>query len=391
MSKKNLLVISNSFPDEDNTFAGDIFVKEQIKYLRRYFDNVYVVSPVAYGMERLRKTEHSDYQFDNVQVFFPKYVNNPLFWCYGRSLWVDREARAIMSVIEKEDLHFNLIHAHFTWPSGAVAVKLKRSIEVPVVITEHTHETLYKALREGNPYYTNTWKECDAIIRVNKKDVPLICHSGIDSSKVYPIANGYDPGKYYPIDREKARQSLGLPADLKIVLNISRLSEEKGQKYFISAVNDIVKDRDDVACYIGGIGPLKGALEHQIASLNLQEQIKLVGFIPDEQMGLWMNACDLFVLPSLRESFGVVQIEAMACGKPVVATRNGGSEEVITSDEHGLLVEPANSDDLAEKILVALNRKWDRKTILTYAKRFSLENITLEIVCVYRSLIAEHF
>lgn len=383
MPERNLLVISNSFPNKDNTFVGDVFVKEQIKYLRHYFDNVYVVSPVAYGMEHLRKTEHSDYQFDNVQVFFPKYVNNPLFWYHGRSLWVNLEARAVMSLIEREDLHLDLIHAHFTWPSGAVAVRLKKSLGVPVVITEHTHETLYKALREGNPYYTRTWEECDAIIRVNKKDVPLICRCGVDPSKVCSIANGYDPAKYYPVDKKAARQSLDLPVDSKIVLNISRLYKEKGQKYLISAINDIVKDRDDIICYIGGTGPLKNDLEQQITSLNLQEYVKLAGFIPDEQMNLWMNACDLFVLPSLSESFGIVQLEALACGRPVVATRNGGSEEVIISDEYGLLVEPANSEDLAEKILVALDREWDREAILAYAERFTWENIAKEIMGVY--------
>jgi len=387
MSERNLLVISNSFPNKDNTFVGDIFVKEQIKYLRHYFDNVYVISPVAYGMERLRKTKHFDYQFDNVKVFFPKYTNYPLFWYYGRSSWVGLEASAIMSLIKKENLHFDLIHAHFTWPSGAVAVKLKKSLGVPVVITEHTHETLYKALREGNPYYINTWRECDAIIRVNKKDVPLICRCGVDPSKVYAIANGYDPGKYYPVDKKEARQSLDLPVDLKIVLNISRLYKEKGQKYLISAINDIVKDRDDIFCYIGGTGPLKNDLEQQITSLNLQEYVKLAGFIPDEQINLWMNACDLFVLPSLSESFGIAQLEALACGKPVVATRNGGSEEIIISDEYGLLVEPEDPEELAEKILVALDREWDREVILAYVERFTWENIGKEIVSMYSRVL----
>jgi len=383
MSEKNLLVISNSFPNEDNTFVGDVFVKEQIKYLRHYFDNVYVVSPVAYGMEHLRKTKHFDYQFDNVQVFFPKYINNPLFWYYGRSLWVDLEARAIMSLIEKEDLHLDLIHAHFTWPSGAVAVRLKKSLGVPVVITEHTHETLYKALREVNPYYTNTWKECDAIIRVNKKDVPLICRCGIDSSKVYSIANGYDPIKYYPIDKKKARRSLYLPVDLKIVLNISRLYDEKGQKYLISAINDIVKDRDDIVCYIGGTGPLKNDLEQQVVSLNLQEYVKLAGFISDEQMNLWINAADIFVLPSLGEGNPTIMFECLGCGKPFVGTTVGGVPEVITSDEYGLLVEPADPENLAEKILVALDREWDRDKILAYAERYTWENIAEEIMGVY--------
>jgi len=387
MPEKNLLVISNSFPNEDNTFVSDIFVKEQTKYLRHYFDNVYVISPVAYGMERLRKTKQSDYQFDNVQVFFPKYINNPLFWYYGRSLWVDLEARAIMSLIEEADLHFDLIHAHFTWPSGAVAVRLKKLLGIPVVITEHTHTTLYKALRKESPYYTKTWEECDAIIRVNKKDIPLICRCGADPSKVYSIANGYDPRKCYPVDKEEARRSLGLPEDVKIVLNISRLYEVKGQNHFISAISNIVKERDNLACYIGGTGPLKNDLEQQIASLNLQECVILAGFIPNEQMNLWMNACDLFVLPSLSESFGIVQLEALACGKPVVATRNGGSEEVIISDEYGLLVEPGDPEDLAEKILVALDREWDRDAILRYVERYTWENIARDIVGVYDQVL----
>jgi len=360
-----------------------IFVKEQIKYLRHYFDNVYVISPVAYGMERLRKTKHFDYQIDNVRIFFPKYINNPLFWHYGRSLWVDLEARAIMSLIEKEELHFDLIHAHFTWPSGAVAVRLKKSLRLPVVITEHTHETLYKAIRERNPYYTNTWRECDAIIRVNKKDISQICRCGVDSSKVYSIANGYDLRKYYPIDKEKACQLLSLPRDLKIVLNISRLYEEKGQKYLISAINDIVKDRDDIVCYIGGTGPLKDDLEQQIASLNIQRYVKLAGFIPDEQMNLWINAADIFVLPSLGEGNPTIMFECLGCGKPFVGTTVGGVPEVITSDDYGLLVEPADPKDLARKILMALGREWDREAILKYAEQYTWENIVKEIVSVY--------
>jgi teichuronic acid biosynthesis glycosyltransferase TuaC len=76
----------------------------------------------------------------------------------------------------------------------------------------------------------------------------------------------------------------------------------------------------------------------------------------------------------------------MACGKPVVATRNGGSEEVVTSDEYGLLAEPADPEDLAEKILIALDREWDREAILAYAERFTWENIVKDILKIYRSL-----
>jgi glycosyltransferase involved in cell wall biosynthesis len=384
MEAKNLLVITNSFPDKENKYVGDVFVKEQVKYLKNYFGKVYVISPVAYGVEYLRKTKHEDYEFDNVQVRFPKYVNLPLFYFYFRDFWIYLEKKAILKLIQKERIKFDLIHAHFTWPSGAVAVGLKKEFEVPVVITEHTHITLYKELKRKNKQYIRTWGLCDAIIRVNKKDIPLFVEAGVSPNKVFHIVNGYDPHKFKPVSMDEARERLGLEKDREIILHISRLHEEKGQKYLIEAIKKNLEYRKDVLCFIGGSGPLKDELQKQINDSNLQDHVKLIGFVPDELLSIWMNACDLFVLPSLRESFGIVQIEAMACGKPVVATYNGGSEEIITSDDYGFLVEPANSDELADNILIALSTDWDDGKIREYAEQFRWENIVKEITQVYR-------
>ena len=386
MEAKNLLVITNSFPDKENKYVGDVFVKEQVKYLKNYFEKVYVISPVAYGVEYLRKTKHEDYEFDNVQVCFPKYGNLPLFYFYFRDFWIYLEKMAILKLIQKERIKFDLIHAHFTWPSGAVSVELKREFEVPVVITEHTHVTLYKELKRKNKQYLRTWELCDAIIRVNKKDIPLFVGAGVSTNKVFHIVNGYDPRKFKPVLMDEARDRLGLEKERKIILNISRLYEEKGQKYLIETIKKVLEYRKDVLCIIGGSGPLKDKLERQVNDLNLQDHVKLIGFIPDEVLSIWMNACDLFVMPSLSESFGVVQIEAMACGKPIVATCNGGSEEIITSEDYGLLCEPANPDELAEKILIALSTDWDGEKILEYAKRFTWENVAMKIMEVYENV-----
>ena len=384
MPERNLLVISNSFPNKDNTFVGDVFVKEQIKYLRHYFDNVYVVSPVAYGMEHLRKTEHSDYQFDNVQVFFPKYVNNPLFWYHGRSLWVDLEARAIMSLIERENLHFDLIHAHFTWPSGAVAVALKQKYSIPVVITEHTSSTFTKAIETQDKIFTDTWSKADKIIRVKQGDVSAFSRVNIPLQNVIPIPNGYDSKKFHPTDTQRCRETLHLPLDKKLILNVGNLyGEVKGHKYLIEAISHVVTKRKDILCLIIGAGKLRTALERQIRSLGLEDYVVLAGGKPHDEIPLWMNACDLFVLPSLNEGNPTVMFEALGCGKPFVGTKVGGVPEVIASDDYGLLVEPADPEGLAEKILVALDREWDREAILAYAERFTWENIAKEIVGVY--------
>lgn len=102
-----------------------------------------------------------------------------------------------------------------------------------------------------------------------------------------------------------------------------------------------------------------------------------------------MNACDLFVLPSLNEGNPTVLPEALGCGKPFVGTKVGGVPEVITSDAYGLLVEPTDPEELAEKILVALDREWDREAILAYAERYTWENIAKEITTIYQGVL-EH-
>ena len=153
-------------------------------------------------------------------------------------------------------------------------------------------------------------------------------------------------------------------------------------------MNEVVKHRKDVLCIIVGSGKSKNELTKQIKKLKLEDYVKLVGEKPHDEIPTWMNACDVFVLPSLRESFGVVQIEAMACGKPVVATYNGGSEEIITSDDYGLLVKPTNPEELAEKILTALDKEWISEAILEHVERFGWASIASEILTVYNLLLA---
>lgn len=390
MTENNLLVISNNFPNQDNSFAANVFVKEQINHLKNNFDNIYVISPVAYGVERVRGIPQINYQYDNISVWFPKYLNFLPSYFYGKSLWRYLQKRAIINLIEREKLSYDLIHAHFTWPSGAVAVDLKEKYNVPVIITEHTSNSIEKAIKSKDRHWIETWKKADAIIRVKKGDIALIEKMGIPKGNIFHIPNGYDQ-KFYSMDMSNCRETLGLPKDKKVLLNVGNLyGDVKGHKYLIEAISHIIQKRNDVLCVIVGAGKLRPTLECQICSLGLEEYVKLVGGKPHDEIPFWMNACDLFVLPSLRESFGVVQIEAMACGKPVVATRNGGSEEIVISEEYGLLVEPGDAEELAEKILVALDKKWDRVAILTYARKFSFETIGYKINSIYEKLFEEH-
>lgn len=390
MKFTNLLIISNNFPDKNNTYVGDIFVKEQVKYLKNYFKNVYVISPLAYGIEYLRKFHFENYTFDNVHVYFPRYLNFPYFYFHFQDFWVYNEYFCICNLIKRNNLQFDLIHAHFTWPSGAVAVKLKKKFQVPVIITEHTHETLYNELKKENKLYIKSWKQCDAIIRVNKKDIPLIVNRGrVPIQKVFHIENGFDPLKFKFVQKDNARRKLGLKNDLKIIFNFGRLSEEKGQKYLIDAVNKVIKTKKNILCIIGGRGPLKNKLQNQINELKLQNHIMLIGFIPDELLTYWIHACDIFVLPSLGEGNPTVMFECLGCGRPFIGTKVGGVTEVIVSDNYGLIVDPGNTESLVQAIEASLDTEWNSQLIEQYAEQFTWENIAKKILSVYYNESAE--
>ena len=297
---------------------------------------------------------------------------------------------SVKKAIVKNKFDFNIIHTHFAWPQGYAGARLKEDYGNPFVVTGHGYDVYSLPFKDDEwrnkiEYVLNT---ADHIITVSQSN--LKCIQKLDvSTPVTVIPNGFRSDLFYPRDSLECRKALNLPQDKKIILTVGNLEPVKGQRYLVEAVQRIIRERKNILCVIVGAGKVRTALERQIRSLGLEDYILLAGGKPHDEIPLWMNACDLFVLPSLRESFGVVQIEAMACGKPVVATRNGGSEEVVISDKYGLLVEPVDPDGLAEKILVALDREWDREAILAYAERFTWENIVKEITTIYQGVL-EH-
>jgi len=379
LKDQTLLILAPSYPNEDGSFITGIFVKHQVAEIKQYFKKVMVIAPVLRSFGHLKKDRLcKDYSYDNVEVYYPRCFYIPILWL--SKIVIDNRLQVVERCIERHHLQFDLIHAHFAWPSGYIGVRLKEKYGKPVITTIHENgERFDREVEMDHPLINTAWSGANALIRVNKKDVPVL--QGYNTC-VYTIPNGFSPA-FHPIDRSVAREQLDLPRDAKIVFTLGNLIKRKGFNYLIDAMERVCDHRDDLFCFIGGTGPERENLHGQIDRLNLGEQVKLLGPVPGEILPFWMNAADLFVLPSLSESFGVVQIEALACGKPVVSARNRGSEEVITSEEHGLLVEPSNSDDLAEKILVALDREWDREVIVRYADRYTWENIVKEIIDVY--------
>ncbi|WP_148883188.1 glycosyltransferase family 4 protein [Thermococcus aciditolerans] len=382
LQDKKLLILAGSFPSKDGSFYIGSFIKGQVDELKNYFEEIIVISPQPVGYRRNLK----EYFYDNVRVYYPRFFHIPVE--FFRKRLGDNFFKAASRIIEGEGLEFDLIHAHFTWPSGYAGVKLKEKYNVPLIITTHgLHVTRLETLKKRSAICT--WNSADAIINVSRKCVELLMSLGIPMSRLYYIPNGVDLGKFYPMDSSVVRKMLGIPIDKKIIVSVGNLVEKKGYIYLINAAKIMRETEKDFAVYIIGGGPLYNYLQNEIRKLGLQKHVKLIGPKPHHEIPLWMNAADVFVLPSLVENFGVVNIEAMACGKPVVSTYNGGSEEIIVSEDYGLLCPPKNPECLAEKILIALEKEWDHERIRNYAKQFTWELVVKQILDVYDKVLGD--
>ena len=383
LKDKTLLILTPSYPNESDSLIAGTFVKYQVAELRQHFRKIIVIAPVLRSFRCLKKDKFcKDYSYDNVEVYYPRSIYIPITWL--SRIVIDNRIKAVERTIGKHHIHFDLIHAHFTWPSGNIGIKLKEKYGAPVVTTIHENGDWFnEEIQMNHPLINKAWSGADALIRVNRKDVPVLQHY---NEQVYCIPNGFPP-IFHPIDTNIARNQLNLPKDSKIIFTLGNLIKRKGFNYLIDAMRIVCNQRSDVFCYIGGVGPDGDCLQKQIEELCLGVKVNLLGSIPVDRLTLWMNACDLFALPSLNEGNPTVMFETLGCGKPFVGTRVGGVPEVITSDDYGLLVEPADPEDLAEKILAALNREWNRGEILRYAAQYTWENIAEEIMSVYAKVI----
>ncbi|NJE05720.1 glycosyltransferase family 4 protein [Thermococcus sp. M36] len=299
-------------------------------------------------------------------------------------------ARKLEKFIQENKIEFDLIHAHFTWPSGYAAARLSKEFNVPLVITAHGYDVY------DLPFRSREWfrkvkfalDSADHVITVSKSNfVILVEKLGIAENKISIIPNGFDSNLFRPMDKALARKQLNLPQDKKVVLNVANLVPIKGHKYLIEAIKNVVKGREDIMLIIVGDGPLRKDLEKQINKLNLESYVKLVGAKPHHEIPLWINAADLFVLPSLSEGNPTVMFEALGVGLPFVGATVGGIPEIITSEDYGLLCPPKDPHCLAEKILIALDKEWDRDKIRKYAEQFTWENIARQTFKVYKQIL----
>jgi teichuronic acid biosynthesis glycosyltransferase TuaC len=397
LNETKLLIISDRFPHEKDTISSS-FVKSQADFLKKYFEKIYVISLTPFVPKYLSKFPFmnprwqrdafaSNYKYDNVEVYFAKHITFP--FNFSRRKRGDTAIKVVNKIIKDYDINFDLIHAHFVYPSGYVGTNLKKKHDKPLIITAHGHDIYELPFIdiEWNSKIKRTLSNSNHVITPSRKCSQILMRIDVAAEKISVIPNGYDLNSFIKMPINEARLLLNLPISKKIILSVGNLEPVKGHKYLIESMKKIHEIDNNILCVIVGSGGSKKSLERTIIENNLSQCVRLVGVIPHNQIPLWMNACDVFILPSLSESFGIVQIEAMACGKPIVATLNGGSEEIIINDKLGILVEQMDIDGIEKAIVEALSKKWDNAYITEYSKQFNWNNIAVEIERIYEEIL----
>jgi glycosyltransferase involved in cell wall biosynthesis len=271
-----------------------------------------------------------------------------------------------------------------TFPATYAACKLKEEYHVPVVATIHEDTGwLEEEIIMNHEKINYAWKNADILIRVNKSETSLLQKYNND---VRFVPNGFTK-TYMPLNKQVCRDALNIDKDEKFVFTYGYCDERKGFQTLIEAISYLSQNGDSIKCYISGRGPYKPYLQKFIDEYGIGGKVKLLDFMSDPALCNWINASDLFIFPSLKESFGIAQLNAMACGSPVIASTNVGSNEIICST-CGELYTLGDAVELSFKISDGIDRNWDRVEIRKYVElHYSWEGISMQLVELYKELI----
>lgn len=390
-----VLVLSRSYP---NNLLPELGL--WVKYLVHHCNNaceLKVISPVPYfppvsGFEMYRRfRDVVRYSSGNgIEVFHPRFLVGP-----RRLLYISEALSYYMGIRSTADrLHhsfgFNLIHAHFSYPDGVVAVRLGRRYGVPVIITEHAPWRPNWIDKQRLIHWQALWaaKGSASLIAVSNYVRDTIIHFTGQPEKVRVIPIGVDGSIFTP---HKGNNKVNKGQ----ILYVGFINFNKGIDILLKAFCHILK-RSPYAklVMVGGsfyndTMKQEERLRQMAKDLGLNNYVEFAGIKSPTEVAKYMRESTMLVLPSRAESFGAVLVEALACGTPVVATRCGGPEEIV-NDKVGILVPREDDNALALAIEQILDHRhnYDPVQLRAYAlKRFAWKNITHSIIDLYNEVL----
>jgi len=384
VSTLHVLTLTPFFPSDQNEVSG-CFIAEPIEQLRRFDvdSGVIAVSPIYYPRKHSSSSAAAEW------VRYPQVPGNLGLSSAGKLLYARLFGRIRQLHTAKP---IDVIHAHAALPCGHAAALLSRRLNIPFVVTVHGLDVFNNCHLGGIPaawrrkVSVDVYRAARNVVCISGK-VQEILKTGTPADTCSSIVyNGVDPSLFSP------NPTVGRPFDPEILI-VGTLLRSKGHELVLRALGHLRPSFPQLRCRIIGEGPDLALFEAMIRDLGIGQHVQFVGRQSRSEVAEAMRRCSVFVLASRNEGLGCVYLEAMSCGRPVVACRGQGIEELIEHGKNGWLISVDGLEELVQGLSVLLGSPELRAGIGAAARHTIMEKLTLShqaqhLAGIYRQAIA---
>lgn len=360
-----ILLVTSAYKSEFNP-VNALFFRDQAKALQKGGNQVGLICALPISLKTVMnekkilfsKEAYNDEGVDTlVQPFFsiPKTPNRT------KKKRFSIAKQLFLEYVEKFGLP-EILHVH-TFLAGELAIWVKEQYGIPYVVTEHSTNFARGNFSQSQLQFSKqVYKNSKSNIAVSNEFCSLL--EELTSCKFKYVPNVVDTTFFKPSSEVKNTECFTF-------LNVAHLDAKKNQAGLIKSFAEQFLGKTKYNLIIAGDGPEKENLQTLISSLGVNSQVSLFGRASREEVLILMQQANCFVLPSFYETFGVVLIEAMACGLPVLSTISGGPESIIKNDDYGYL---CHENELAEMLEKMTSQVFNSKAIRDYVQKYFSEN-----------------
>lgn len=410
MSARRLrvLVLSDLFPQPARPAFG-IFVERQTTHTQQYCDNV-VVSPfrlfpplalikhfsrpalLRRQWQQWRQTiQTTPFHSDafGYPVYYPRYTSPPHQFMYAAwGLWAYPMLQGLLRQLHTQ-YQFDLIHCHYANPAGVIGLLARRWMQVPLLVSVHGADVTYTARQNAASaaIIRQVFQQSDALIANSQWTARLMRYYGAAGRPVDVIRLGGDhPAHIGATSRPACDRRIHL-------LTVGYLEERKGHRYVLEAIQQLITAGYDLHWTIVGDGDQWAVLKQMTQKQGVAEMITFAGYKAHQEVWPYFADCDIFVLPSWNEAFGIVYVEALSMGKPVIGcVGEGGPEELRALGDCIELVQPRDVTSLVGALKRLIDNPQRRQQLGTTGRQiveeyFRWERNATETSALYERLL----
>lgn len=373
------LLFTNLYPSAAEPTRG-VFNQNRFGALARHCEARAVV-PVPWWTRARRPASLLGVPMENmtgIPATFPTYWSVPgVPRLHGRGM-----ALSLAGYIRRlrRDFPFDVLLAAWAYPDGAAAAQFARQADCPLVIMVLGSDINELAERPDlRPQLLAGLQRAQRIVAVSDALRDRLCGLGVPANRVLVQRNGVDGERFRLQDRQAARARLGLDTATRYLGYIGNFSPEKGCMTLLEAAARLrgIADRSVVLALVGS-GAQEETLRARVGTLGIAEQVRFFGRRPHTEIPDWISALDVLCLPSFREGCPNVVLEALASGRPVVASRVGGVPELL-NDRNGCMAPAGDSEALADALESALERQWEPESLRATVEYLSWDQYGLTL------------